>query len=193
MARGNWLQALMRLEIWLMVGVISLLVVVFLRSMESTFDAVGKFKPEQIKAAMAGSLRDVHVAWLAKGRPVGVGSEIVLGGQLLRLNVEGWPIAVGAGPQVVQVTDVACSQLFAALLADNVPGELPLQPLTAPDSRVESNPGVVKAAHFSVNALAVGPVCVYQIGDEEQDRFSLLYNTDSGEVRTAFHSRAATP
>ncbi len=192
MARGTWLQSLMRVEVWLMIGLIALLVVIFFRSMEDTFDAVEKFKPEQMKSAMKGSLRDLHVAWLAKGRPTGVGSELSFGGQLLRLNIEGWPVAVGAGPQVVEMTDQSCDQVFYALLADHVPGEINPQSAT-PEANVKNKQGVIKAARIPVNALAVGTVCVYQIGNEKQERFSLLYNTTSGEVRLAFHTKTGNP
>jgi len=189
MARGTWLQAFMRVEVLLMVGLITLLVVMFFRNIEDTFYAVEKFKQGQIKAAMASSVRNLHIVWLAKGGHSGEGRDIWLGDKLLQLNVRGWPVAVGEGSQVVEVTDSGCLQLLVALLADKVP----VQRMATPDGADESRASVIKVAHFPVNALAVGPVCVYQIGDEGQGRVSLLYNTDSGEVRTEFHNKTPTP
>ncbi|WP_020406368.1 hypothetical protein [Hahella ganghwensis] len=177
---GQLVRWLLRVELWLVIGLISLLLVVFFRSFNVTFSLIEEYKPEQVKTALEASLRDIHIVWLARGRPVGSGNEIPVGQQMMQMNGQGWPVGVGAGVPVSEITDQSCEDVYRALLTDHIPGEL------LPDQTgASSKPGVVTAQGVQIRSLAVGTVCVYQIGIGQQASYSLLYNSASGEVRAA--------
>ncbi|OZG70851.1 hypothetical protein BTA51_23725 [Hahella sp. CCB-MM4] len=176
---GRLVQSLTRVELWMVIGLIALIVVVFFRSLNSTINLVEEFKPEQVKSALEASLREIHITWLARGRPVGAGGEIEIGQQRLNVNDQGWPVAVGGESAHAEMTDHSCEEIFYALLTDYVAGEL------IPKGNAAAPKVGVVARGLEIRALAVGTVCVYQIGIGRQVGFSLLYNTASGEVRGA--------
>ncbi len=177
---GRLVQSLTRVELWMVIGLIALMVVVFFRSFSNTLNLVDEFKPEQMKSALQASLREVHITWLARGRPTGLEDELEVGQEPLQMNDQGWPIGVGRDLLTTEVSDRSCEDVFQALLTDYVAGQLPSQ-----DVDLQPHDGAIVAKKMELRSLAVGTVCVYQIGFGQQTGYSLLYNTASGEVRGA--------
>ena len=161
-------RRVLRIELWLTLALICLLLVIFIRSSNSVNEQAEIVKADQLKTSFQSALRLLNTYWLAAGKPQQVVDFEKFGTGQLNLNQHGWPVAASGGSVSSQVTELGCQEVLSVLLKDAA---------------------IATAVPPIVRVLAVGSVCVYQFGDAHQDNFSLLYNADSGEVRMTRHQR----
>ena len=174
----------LRMELWFVVALIAVLVFVLLRSVTGFVEEAHTFKAEQVRDSFKGALRVLHTSWLAAGRPQLVMDFAGYGSGALNLNENGWPVAVSGLSNSSEVTETGCREVFTELLQDVYADADQLQNQQLKGQQPSS---VINSAQPAINVLAVGTVCVYQIGNGQQDSFSILYNADSGEVRMTQH------
>mgnify|MGYP001041347993 CR=1 FL=1 len=184
MVEKSLFKKALRFELWFAIILIAVLFVVFLRSFGGLVDQTESYKAEQVRDSFKSALRVLHTAWLTAGSPQLVSDFEGYGDGNLNLNDEGWPVAVTGVSYSSDVTEAGCKEVFFALLQDlyTAPGEA-----GKTDQQQDS---AVTSSRLSVNVLAFDTVCVYQIGDQQQDSFSILYNAASGEVRMTRHQRS---
>ena len=190
MAEGQADSPLKRAELWLIAGMVVVLIYFFLKSVDDLVEDVNEFKADQLRESFVSALRAVHMAWIAQGQPSTLADEKVLKQEALKLNKQGWPIGAGAKPGEEESVEQGCLQVFQALLGDWLIGNSMAElSATVSNGQDRDTEPLINPQALGMQVLAVGTVCVYQFGDSKQDRFSLLYNTASGEVRATHHQR----
>jgi len=170
MAGKLWRRQWLRFELWMVLALITVLIVLFLRSTQTLTTDAYNYRAKQLRSDFTTALRLLRSSWLVAGKPQQIINFTKYGAGNLNLNEEGWPVAVNGYSVSSQVTEEGCREVFTGLLQ-----EVPYN--------------AEQAALPLMRVLAVGTVCVYQFGNPQRDHFSILYNAASGEVRFSHQLR----
>jgi len=169
------------LERWFALMVIGALALVFLFKSDLLVDDANTFKADHVTRSFESSLRLMRTAWFAAGRPRQLSGFGGQHSQQITLNDKGWPVSVTAPVASSLVTDIGCTEVFHSLLQDFEAGQLSN---AQQQQKTETSANSVRPM---LRVIGMGTVCIYQVGDAQQDSFSILFNTDSGEVRMTRH------
>ncbi|MAM88902.1 MAG: hypothetical protein CME36_16485 [unclassified Hahellaceae] len=145
-------------ELWVTVIVMLVLIVLFMRSFNSTYDDVDRLKPTKLAEVMEVALRQLRASWLATNQPQML---VIDSGQSLVMSAQGYPTGVAGESSIEPGT--GCVAVLQLLLGEALPRS---------------------AEDWPVLTTAVdGGECQYEILYESGHSFELRYDTTTGKVR----------
>ncbi|GAA3955686.1 hypothetical protein [Allohahella marinimesophila] len=104
------------LELWVAVIVVLILIGLFVRSFNSTYDDVERMKPHKLAAVMEAALRQVHASWLAGNQPTVLSLEALVS---LQMSDKGYPVGLAA--EAMAEPAAGCTDVLERLVGDALP------------------------------------------------------------------------